>query len=186
MALTSGSYPLGPTSGWVRVMTTAAGSAARLGHDLTLELETWSGSLEVDADDLTRSRANVTGDIGSLHVVDARNGIKSLSDKDRRDIVGSLRKVLQAERHPRLTATITDVQGQGEQGTAGGELEIAGRAVPTQWAVTLTSGPGVTVVHATGQVQHSSWGLKPYSTMLGQLKVADEVTVEVELRVPTS
>ena len=38
---------------------------------------------------------------------------------------------------------------------------------------------------ATAVVKQSSWGMKPYSTLFGALKVADDVEVAVEARLAT-
>jgi polyisoprenoid-binding protein YceI len=62
-----------------------------------------------------------------------------------------------------------------------GELELAGATEPVEFALMLGDDG-----HLTGEatINQSEWGIKPYSTLFGALKVADEVKVTVEAELP--
>ena len=47
MAASTGTYRLGPDSGRVVINTTRAGLAARVGHDLALDVTRWSADVTV-------------------------------------------------------------------------------------------------------------------------------------------
>ncbi|HYV77817.1 MAG TPA: hypothetical protein VE979_06785, partial [Streptosporangiaceae bacterium] len=66
--------------------------AATAGHDLTIEASRWSGVLTV-GEDLAPSALDVTIDLNALVVREGTGGIKPLSDRDRREIGGTARKL---------------------------------------------------------------------------------------------
>jgi polyisoprenoid-binding protein YceI len=61
-----------------------------------------------------------------------------------------------------------------------GELEIAGTTRPVEFALAVEGS------HLTGGAtfKQSDWGIKPYTTLFGALKVADEVKVTVDAELP--
>ena len=56
MAASTGTYRLGPDAGRVVIKTTRAGLAARVGHDLTLDVTRWSADITVPAGEMTCRR----------------------------------------------------------------------------------------------------------------------------------
>ena len=64
-----------------------------------------------------------------------------------------------------------------------GELELAGRRHPIGFELSIGADG---VVTGTAVVKQTDWGMKPYSALFGTLKVADEVTVEVQSRLPAA
>jgi hypothetical protein len=104
MAIHAGRHQFGTDRGRITLRTSRDGLAASAGHDLTIEIGYWSAELVV-ADDLSPSSLNVTADLGSLVVVDGTGGLKPLTDRDKREIVISARKVLSVDRFPQVTFT---------------------------------------------------------------------------------
>ncbi len=73
---------------------------AKLAHDLVLRATRWRGTLNVD-DNPAQCSATLTVDPSSIEIVEARGGVKGLSDKDRRDIDKNLNeKVLETSKYP--------------------------------------------------------------------------------------
>lgn len=179
MAIHAGRHQFGTDKGRIILRTFRDGLAASAGHDLTIDAVRWSGELVV-ADDLSPESLDVTVDLGALVVRSGAGGIKPLTDRDKREIAVSARKVLAADRYPEATFTATSFQPgpDGSGGTIGGTLVLAGQPRPQQLQVSQT-GPGQ--YRATTTVKQTSFGIKPYSAFLGSLKVADAVEVEVEL-----
>jgi polyisoprenoid-binding protein YceI len=70
----------------------------------------------------------------------------------------------------------------GEALAVAGELTLAGATRPLAFDVDLDGGR----VRATALVTQSEFGVKPYSTLFGALKVADEVRVELDAALPQS
>src|ERR1700722_19952701 len=94
MAASTGTYRLGPDSGRVVINTARAGLAARVGHDLALDVTRWSADVTVPGDDLSAATVGAELDLGSLVVREGTGGARPLTDSDRRDIESTMRKIL--------------------------------------------------------------------------------------------
>src|ERR1700749_1951869 len=91
----TGTYELGPVNGPALITPGRSGTAARVGHDLTIEITTWSARVEVPSDGgLASASLTASLDLGSLVVRSGSGGAKPLSDRDRRDIKNQARKIL--------------------------------------------------------------------------------------------
>jgi len=148
--------------------------AATAGHDLTIEATRWSGVLTV-GDDLAPSALDVRIDLNALVVRDGTGGIKPLTDRDRREISGTARKLLRTGRYPEATFTATGFRQTAADGwEVDGTLTLAGTSRPLRLSVSQT-GPGQ--YRAEGTVVQTAYGIKPYTAFLGALKVRDAVGV---------
>jgi polyisoprenoid-binding protein YceI len=179
MPIQPGRHKLGPDTGRITLRTHRDGIAAQAGHDLTIEAPRWAGEV-VLANDLTPVSLTAKVDVSALAVLEGSGGIRPLTDRDKREIAVTARKVLSADRHPELTFTATtfEVGPDGASGTIAGTLSLAGRSGPQRLQVSQTA-PGQ--YRATTTVRQTDFGIKPYSGFLGALKVSDAVDVEVEL-----
>jgi len=182
MAPSSGTYEIGPSNASLTIRTTKAGLGAKLAHDLTLEAKTWSGSIIFDDADLAASSVEVTVAATSLAVTDFSGGVKPLSDGDRKEIARNINeKALQTNKYSDITFRSTAISGQADTFTVTGDLTITGTTRPVSLAVTVGAGGLVTVLATVTQTQ---FGIKPYSAMLGTLKISDEVEVHATLTLP--
>jgi polyisoprenoid-binding protein YceI len=173
MALGVGRYAL---EGRLTLRTSRDGLAAQAGHDLTIDIGTWSGGLVI-GEDLGPASLDVRVELGSLVVRAGTGGIKPLSDRDKREIIATARKVLSVDRYPEATFTATTFSPADDGGTIDGTLTLAGQSGPLRLQVRQAAPDRYL---ATTTVRHTSFGIKPYSGFLGALKVSDEVAVEVE------
>jgi hypothetical protein len=178
MAVHPGRHGLGPHRGRLILRTFRDGLAAQAGHDLTIEATRWSGWLDVDAD------GNPTGlgvaiDMGALVVRDGIGGLKPLTDRDRREIAVTARKVLGADRHPEAKfAAEAFVWRDRDAATVRGTLTLRGVARPVAVHVTET---GAQRYHADATVVQSDYGIKPYTAFLGALRVRDAVDIAADI-----
>jgi polyisoprenoid-binding protein YceI len=177
MAIGAGRHQFGTDSGRIVLRTFRDGLAASAGHDLTIEATRWSAELDV-ADDRAPASLEVTVDLTALVVKDGSGGLKPLTDRDKREIGATSRKVLAADRFPQAIFTATAFKPEGDGGVISGTLSLAGQSGPLELRVSST-GPGQ--YHATGTVRQTAFGIKPYSGFLGALKVRDAVEVEAEV-----
>jgi polyisoprenoid-binding protein YceI len=178
MAVHAGRHPLGVQRGRIVLRTFRDGLASQAGHDLTIEVTRWSGELTV-GDDLTLAGLTVRIDLGSLAVKDGTGGLKPLTDRDRREIAVTARKVLGTERHPEATFTSSAFEpGPAGGGVLAGVLTLAGTQRPQ---ILQVSESGQDTYHATTTIQQSAFGVKPYTAFLGALKVRDAVDVDIDL-----
>jgi polyisoprenoid-binding protein YceI len=179
MAIHAGRHQFGTDTGRITLRTFRDGLASQFGHDLTIDAVRWSGELDV-APDQAPASLTVKIDLSALVVRDGTGGVKPLSDRDRREIGVSARKVLSADRYPEATFTSTSFQPapDGAGGTIEGTLALAGQSRPQRLTVSQPS-PGHYTARTT--VRQTDFGIKPYSAFLGSLKVANAVEVAIEI-----
>jgi polyisoprenoid-binding protein YceI len=182
MAVAPGRYRLGPESGRIVLRTFREGLGARAGHDLVIDVTRWSGEITVN-DDKTLAAIEATIDMNSWIVREGNGGLKPLTDRDRREITTTARRVLSVQQHPEAEFTASQFAPAGDDGgTIDGTFMLAGVARPLRVQVSQV-GPGR--YRATGTVVQSSYGIKPYTGFFGALKVRDAVDFEVEAEVPS-
>ena len=193
MAASTGTYRLGPDAGRVVIKTTRAGLAARVGHDLTLDVTRWSADITVPGGapaeaapaeaapggDLSAATVTAELDLGSLVVREGTGGARPLSDSDRRDIESTMRKILGGSGGPatavfRSTRVIPSAAGGAIEGT----LTLNGRSQPVRLQLT---GPAPGRYRGTVTIVQSAFGIKPYTGFFGALKLRDEVVAEFEV-----
>ena len=178
MAASTGTYRIGPDAGRVVIKTTRAGLAARVGHDLTLDVTRWSADITVPGDDLSAATVGAELDLGSLVVREGTGGARPLTASDRRDIESTIRKILgvgaQAMAAFRSSRIIPSAAGGAIEGT----LTLNGRSQPVRLQLTA-SAPGR--YRGTVAIVQSAFGIKPYSGFFGALKLSDEVVAEFEV-----
>jgi polyisoprenoid-binding protein YceI len=184
MVVVAGRHRLGPDRGRLLLCTFRDGLAAQAGHDLTIEATRWSGELVVN-DDLSPASLQVRVDLGALVVRDGTGGVKPLTDRDRREIAVTARKVLGADQHPEAVFAADSFRPAAGGGEIGGTFTLRGQARPLRLQVKQT---GTDRYHAEAQVIQSDYGIKPYTAFLGALRVRDaiDVAVEVDLSDPAA
>jgi polyisoprenoid-binding protein YceI len=153
----------GPDNASLHVHTYREGVAARVGHDLVIEVTRWEATMEAGAIELT-------ADPGSLEVREGHRGVKPLTDKDRREIAKTIgAKVL--GRDP-IAFRSTSVDGDD----IAGELTMAGATRPVHARLDTADGR----IRTTIPLVQSEWGIKPYRGLMGALKVRDDVEIVVD------
>lgn len=174
---------LGPDDATLTLRTARAGMAARAGHDLVIEARRWRATLELDQGAPTQLRTWI--DAGSLEVVEGTGGVKPLTDADRAEIGRTIAaKVLDVARHPEITfASSAVVPAPGGGWRIAGRLTLVGVTNPLEISVTARPGPDATRLDAETVVRQSSFGIRPYTAMMGALKVADAVAVSASATV---
>lgn len=179
MTLRSGTQPLAATSGSLLLQTGRAGLGAKVGHDLVIEVTRWRGSAVLDVDNPSASSVTLEAQVASLEVRRGDGGLKPLTDSDRGEIQQTIRtRILQSEKYPTITFTSTKVDGGPDGFCVVGDLTICGvtRAVMLDGAI----GPDGKALGTT-TITQSQFGIKPFSAMLGALKVADDIGVRFEV-----
>ena len=180
-------------NGRITLRTFRDGLAAQAGHDLTIELARWSAELVVSGD-LVPASLTVTADLASLVVIGGSGGLKPLTDRDKREIGVTARKVLAVGRYPDAvfaatafepgpdtsdrSAAAAAVATADRSGTVRGTLRLAGQTAPVDLRV---QAEGSGRYQASTTIRQTDFGIKPYSGFLGALKVRDTVDVAVEV-----
>lgn len=175
-----GVWSLDGSDGDLLIQTGVAGPAAAVGHRLTIAMHDWRATARWDSGEPVD--ADLTVDVGSLRVVRGEGGVTPLSGPEkvvvRRNALGSLN----ARKYTRImfSANIIDKTPDGYRLT--GELTIHGTTRSQVVDVrTDDQGDGWRLSSET-VVRQSDFGIKPYSQLLGAVKVADDVTVSFTAR----
>lgn len=171
-------HEIGPESGTLQVKTYREGMASKAGHDLVIDVTSWRAKVTADEDSVPVS-VELSADPRSLRVKDGHGGAKPISDKDRDDIAKNIdKKVLGAEAIEFRSTGVERAGGDGRLQVSG-ELRIAGTARSLSFG--LSTGPDGHV-EGTVPLKQSEWGIKPYTALMGALKVRDDVEVVLDAR----
>ncbi len=175
MSIEPGTYALGPQNATLSVRTGRRGAIAKVGHDLLIEVTTWGATVEIAADP-AQSVLELDADSNSLQVREGTGGIQSLSDDDRAGINETIGKEVLKGTAIVFRSRSVEATGDGRLHVEG-DLELAGGINPVVFELNLDDDGQVS---ASAVVKQSAWGMKPYTTLFGTLKVADDVQVSLD------
>jgi hypothetical protein len=166
MSIPEGTHTIGPSNGSLKVKTGKEGAAAKMGHNLVLGVNSWEATVEGG----DSPSIKLTADPSSVEVVSGEGGAKPLGDKDKKDIKKTIdNKVLGSSQITFTSSEVTDSQAKGD-------LSIAGKSSDVTVPLSISGDK----ISGSIQLNQSDFGIKPFSTMMGALKVTNQVTVEFE------
>jgi len=165
-----GGTSYGPATATLLVKTYREGVAAKVGHDLVIEVTRWSATVE-------DGTVTLEADPRSLEVREGVRGVKPLTDRDRAEIRKNIDGKVLGGQPIAFRGTMSVAAGAVE---LDGELTMGGATRPLR--ARLESGGGR--VGGTIGLTQSEWGIKPYRGLMGALKVRDDVEVVVDAPVP--
>jgi polyisoprenoid-binding protein YceI len=157
------------------VQAFAGGLLSSFGHNPVIAISNYSGDINLQEDDVSRSSLQVTLQADSLRVA------SEMSDKDRREIERLINEqVLQVEQYPtivfassRMSASKT---GEGQfWGALNGDLTMHGVTHGTIVPVRVSVSGEVLRASGNFSVLQSDYGIPPISVAGGSLKVKDEL-----------
>ncbi len=163
----AGTYTLGPDNASLRVLTTRQGLASKVGHDLVLEVGSWEATLTTGDAPTFELSAHAR----SFKVLEGTGGAKPMTDGDRTKIVENMESKVLGTAPVQFRST-----GPGQ-----GDLEIKGTTKPASFDLTIGDDGAI---EGRATIVQSDWGIKPYSALMGALKVSDEVVVTVLGKLP--
>jgi polyisoprenoid-binding protein YceI len=171
----SAAWALDASDGELLIRTGVAGRAAQLGHRLTIAMRRWRATVHWDGDE--PASAELTVDVDSVEVLRGEGGLTPLSGPEKILVRGNALRSLDARRFPRISFEATTIEQTHDGYRLTGTLTIHGKARPQAVDVrTDDLGDGWRLCSET-VVSQSDFGIKPYSQLLGSMKVADDVTV---------
>ena len=181
MPIQAGTHKLGPEDGTLAVMTGRTGAAAKAGHNLLIEVGSWTATLAVGEDAKPLSLA-VDADATSLLVREGTGGMQALGEDDKRSIRKTIDDDVLKRQQISFRSTNIDTSADGTRIGVDGELTLVGNPRPIRFELAV-DGDGK--LSASAVVKQSDWGIKPYSALFGALKVADEVEVMIDASLPS-
>jgi hypothetical protein len=163
----------GPENATLSVRTGRTGAAAKAGHDLLLTVTAWQATLEVGE----QPSLTLQADARSLRVVEGTGGLQSLGDEEKSAIEQIIDdEVLKGTAIAFRSSAVEPAPDGGRLGVRG-ELTLAEKTAPLEFDLAVGAGGALS---GSAVLKQTDWGMTPYSTLFGTLKVADDVTVELE------
>jgi hypothetical protein len=166
-----GTRNLGPDNARLTVHTKRTGKVAKAGHDLTIEVTSWEGALDLG------EQPSVSLDVDStaMKVLEGHGGIQSLDDGDKDNISQTIDDEVLLKR--KITFRSTDVQADGGHLHVTGDLTLMTNTRPLTFDLELGDDGKLS---GSAVVKQTEWGMKPYTALFGALKVADEVEIRID------
>ena len=162
--------------GGLDAVTGVAGRAAKMGHRLTIGMQSWQATVHWAGADPTG--VELTVDVGSLEVLGGEGGLTPLAGPEKGVARSNALKSLDAKKFPQIRFTSQDVAKTADGYRLTGTVEIHGTSRPQAVDVKVADEGDALALSARVSVTQSDFGVKPYSLMMGTLKVADEVTID--------
>jgi YceI-like domain len=171
-------HTFGPENARLTVRTRRVGAASKAGHDLLIEVTSWSATLDLGE----VPAATLTADASSLRVLEGSGGVMALDDDDKAGIAKTIDEEVLKGTPIEFKSSTVELTQDGAPWRVTGELELAGRRHPISFELTAVNGR----LTGAATVKQTDWGMKPYTALFGTLKVADEVEVAIDAGLPAS
>ena len=159
------------------VHTDTEGLLSMLAHKRVIQATQFSGQMVYAQDAMQNSRIELLIETEGLVPMG-----EELSESDRETITANLRETIGAGSYPTMhfgSQTVTPVDGGVR---VSGTLRMKGVARKIAVDVKLEHSQDVLVMSGEFTVKQSDFQMKPYSALLGTLKVADEIRFEFNAR----
>ncbi|BBX18660.1 S-adenosyl-L-methionine-dependent methyltransferase [Mycolicibacterium duvalii] len=167
-------WELDSSDGRLELTTGVTGPAARMGHRLTIAMA-WRASVQWSGDEPTA--VELTVDVDSLEVVRGEGGVTPLSGPEKAVARANALKVLDGKKFPHIVYRTSAVAEAAEGYVLTGTLQIRDRVRDCAIDLRVEDLGDSWRMSCDAVVSHADFGLKPYSLMMGAMKVADEVAV---------
>lgn len=171
----TGSWTLDASDGELLLRTGVQGRAARMGHRLTIAMTRWQAT--VDWADSEPVSAELVVEVDSFEVLRGEGGVKGLSGPEKALVKSNAMGSLDAKRYPEIRFATRVITKTGDGYRLTGELHIRGRS--REHVIDLrTEDLGDSWQMSTeSTVRQSDYGIKPYSLLMGSVRVSDEVAL---------
>lgn len=146
-----------------------------MGHRLTIAMTQWQARVEWDGDEPVA--AQLTVDVNSLEVLKGEGGVKGLSGPEKALVRSNALSSLDARRYPEICFSADTIEKTATGYRLTGTLDIHGQT--RKRVIDLETADLGDSWRLSGEatVRQSDFGVKPYSMLMGSMKVADEVAV---------
>jgi hypothetical protein len=156
------------------VFTEKEGLLSAMAHDLQIAVTEFT----VNADEKSISATFNSSSFKVMNAMKDGQPTTALSDKDKKEIEGNIVKdVLGAGKNPEIKFVSTSVSKNGESATIAGNLTLNGTTKAIQVAAKVQGGSFVAEV----PIHQPDFGIKPYSAMMGTLKIKPALKVRITL-----
>lgn len=167
-------WELDSSDGQLLLTTGVTGPAAKMGHRLTIAVD-WNATVEWVSGE--PASVELTVDVGSLTVQRGDGGVTGLSGPEKALARSNALKSLDADRFPHIRFRADSIDRIHDGYRLRGTLEIHGTVRDRVIDLHVEETADRWRMSCGAEVSHAEFGVKPYSLMMGAMKVADAVTV---------
>ena len=121
----------GPDNAQLTVRTSRTGAAAKAGHDLLIEVTSWSATLDMEAD----PALTLSADPRSLRVLEGSGGMQTLGEDEMASIAKTIDQEILEGRPIEFRSTRVEPGTEGAPTRVDGDLELAGERRPLAFEV---------------------------------------------------
>lgn len=171
----SQSWSLNASAGELLILTGVAGPAAKTGHRLTIAMQSWQAT--VDWRGKSPTGVDLTVAVDSLEVVKGEGGLTPLAGPEKGIARSNALKSLDAKKFPQIRFTATDITANADGYRLSGTVEIHGKSRPQVVDLKVEDRGESWAMSAQTTITQTDFGVKPYSLLMGAVKVADQVTI---------
>ena len=174
----------------IRLLVHRAGALFRLGHSHIISIGQIDGTIYVRPD-LEQSSFELEIPVRGLVVDDPRlrreEGDEFSTEPSERDIARTRanmlgERVLNAEQYPLVKLAGTGPTGAGPEFVLSLSIELLGRVVELSVPTTLQLNGESWEATGAFRLSHGDLGMRPFSAMMGALRVADEMELKYRVR----
>lgn len=173
--MAASTWTLDSTSGELQILTGVAGPAARMGHRLTIGMTSWHASVAWQSGEPVS--AELVVEVDSLQVLKGEGGVTPLSGPEKGVARSNALKSLNAKKFPQVRFTTSEITKTADGYRMTGSVEIHGTPRPQVVDLAVEDRGDTWALSTRVPVIQSDFGVKPYSLLMGSMKVADEVTI---------
>lgn len=146
-----------------------------MGHRLTIAMKRWKATVRWAGDEAVS--AELVVDVDSLDVLRGEGGVKGLSGAEKTLVRSNALRALDVGRFPEIRFTADTIDKTDSGYRLMGALQIHGETQDREVDLNTDDLGDTWRLSAQAAVRQSDFGVKPYSLLMGSVKVADEVTV---------
>jgi len=159
----------------LEIHTGVTGKASKMGHRLTIAVTRWRADVDWSGDRPTG--VELSAEVASIEVVHGEGGVTPLLGPEKTVARANALKTFDAQRFGHIGFRTHTVDETTEGHRLVGTLEIHGVTRDHTVDVTVDDTGDTWSLSAETVVRQSDFGIKPYSQLMGAMKVVDDVTV---------
>lgn len=169
-------WTLSPDDGELVVHTGVAGRASKMGHRLTIAMKRWQATVRWSDGEPVAAQLDV--EVDSLEVLQGEGGLTPLSGPEKIVVRSNALRQLDAGRFPGIRFEADTIDQTRDGYRLAGTLQIHGKTRAQVIDLRTDDLGDAWRLSCEAVVRQSAFGVKPYSLLMGSLKVADDVTVK--------
>ena len=146
-----------------------------MGHRLTIAMKRWRAS--VDWSGAKPVSAELVVDVDSFEVLRGEGGVKGLSAPEKALVKSNALRSLDAGHYPEIRFTATAIDKTDDGYRLAGPLDIRGKSQDHVIDLRTDDLDDSWRMSAESVVRQTDYGVKPYSLLMGSVRVADEVSL---------